>query len=150
MFSLKEGFFEIQLIVNIFMATAVVILILLYLKLSAAKKKNPIIEKIEYLCKNLKVLLEESEKTSENIETKVEEFKMLYDKNIVEVENKISVLNGLIDKIESNKDISGELKELDIHKKVRNLLNEGYSVDEVCKMLKISKGEVELICKLKG
>jgi predicted transcriptional regulator len=148
MLSLKESFFEIQLLLNILMITAIVILAFLYLKVSSAKKKNPLVEKIEYLCKNLKVLIEKSEQSSDKIQEKIEGFKILYDKNITEVEKKSSNLRDVISKLESNDNIKDKLQEKDDSVKIKNLLNEGHAVDDIAQMLKISKGEVELISKL--
>jgi hypothetical protein len=145
LFTLKDYFFEIQILINIFIFTAIIILVFLYLKTSASKKKNPLVEKIEYLCKNLKILIDQSERSSDIIQKKIEEFKALYDKIIVEMEKKTSDLDDIVNKLERNENISDKLKEKDKYSKIKNLLNEGHSIDEIAKMLKINKGEVELI-----
>ncbi|MFC1854999.1 hypothetical protein ACFL2A_00465 [Thermodesulfobacteriota bacterium] len=148
MLSFKEYLFEIQLLLNIFMITAIVILAFLYLKLSSNKKKMPFIEKIEYLCKNLKVLIDESEQTSDTIQGKVDEFKSIYDKSISEIEQKLSDINAVMQKLESNEKLKGELKDKDQHSRIKILLQEGHDVDSISNMLRISKGEVELIARL--
>jgi len=67
LFSLKDYFFELQLIINVFVVTAVIILAFFYLKISSSKSNTRLLEKIEYLCKNLQSLVDQSENSYDNI-----------------------------------------------------------------------------------
>ncbi len=149
MFSLREYLIEIQILLDIFMITAIVILAFLYLKISVKKKQNPLVAKIEYLCKNLKVLLEESDQSSEIIQKRIDDFKCLYEKNLSEIEKRATDINEIITKLELNDNIKERFKEKDNYTKIKKMLDDGYNIDDIAKMLKISKGEVELISKLK-
>lgn len=145
MFSLKDYFFEVQFLFNIFTVSAIVILAVLYIKLAAEQKSDKLVEKIEYLCKNLKVLVEQSENSSDIIKRNIDEFKNLYDRNIAEIEKKASDIAEIMDKIERNENISDKLGDRDKYSKIKTMLNEGHSIDDIAKILKINKGEVELI-----
>jgi predicted transcriptional regulator len=130
--------------------TGIIVLFFLYLKISSKKKNNHLVEKIEYLCKNLKVLLQESENSTDKIQGRIEDFKSLYDKNLLEIEHRIADLNDIAGKLEKSEGVKDMLEEKDHYKKIKNLLNEGHTVENISEMLKISKGEVELISKLKN
>ncbi len=145
MFSLKDYFFEVQLILNIFIITAIAALAFLYLKLSVRKNSSQLVQKIEYLCKNLNTLVEESEKSSDIIYKKIEEFKLLYDKNIAEIEKKTADLDVVISKLEGQENIKGALDEKDKYSKIKSLIREGHDTASIAKILDITKGEVELI-----
>jgi len=150
MFSLREYLIEIQILLDIFMITAIVILAFLYLKISVKKKDNPMVAKIEYLCKNLKVLLEESDQSSELIQGKINEFKSLYERNLTEIDKRATDINDVVSKLEVNENIKEKFKEKDNYTKIKNMLDEGHTIDDISKLLKINKGEIELIYKFKG
>lgn len=150
MFSLNEYLVEIQILIDLFLITAVVALSFLYLKLSVKKKKNPLVAKIEYLCKNLQVLLEESDQSSETIHNRIEDFKRLYERNMSEIERRATDLNEIISKLELQDNIKEQFKEKDNYIKIKGLIDEGHSIDDISRMLKINKGEIELMYKFKN
>ncbi len=148
MFILENYSFEIQLLIDIFLVSAIVVLMFLYIKLSSSKKNSQLLSKIEYLCKNLKILVEKSEESSDLIQRKVDEFRLLYDKQIAEIERKSADLNEIVNRLEKEKGVASKLYEKDKYANVKSLLSDGHSVKTISHMLKINKGEVELIHKL--